>query len=141
MSTVTRDEFNAKIEAIEARMDARVESTNTRFDHFMKVQVERDRRFYEGQALRDKQVGAMIDDLADLRVEMRTSFCSLRTTVLVTAVTATIAIVLGVASFNASLTANMLAAFQLGKTIQPAVIAPIMNNPPSASASSEQAAD
>ncbi len=140
MSAVTRELFDAKIEALEARMDGRMEAINTkidatnakadathaRMDNFLIVQAERDRRFYEGQELRDKtqemrdkRLDAISTQMGDLAVEMRTGFSSLRTTILVTAVTATIAIVLGVASFNATLTSNMLAAFQLGKTVQP----------------------
>jgi hypothetical protein len=133
MSAVTRELFDAKIEALEARMDGRMEAINTkidatnakadathaRMDNFLIVQAERDRRFYEGQEMRDKRLDAISTQMGDLAVEMRTGFSSLRTTILVTAVTATIAIVLGVASFNATLTSNMLAAFQLGKTVQP----------------------
>jgi hypothetical protein len=54
----------------------------------------------------------------------------LRTTILVTAVTATIAIILGVASFNATLTNNMLAAFQFGKSVQITDTAPKHIAPP-----------
>lgn len=134
MSAVSRDVFDAKIEAIEARMDARVETinakidatnaradaTHARFDNFMLVQAERDQRYYEGQAMRDKQLEALTGEVRDMAVEMRTGFSSLRTTILVTAVSASLAIVFGVASFNASLTSNMLAAFQMGKSLQPA---------------------
>lgn len=146
MSAVSRDVFDAKIEAIEARMDARVETinakidaanakadgTHARFDNFMLVQAERDQRYYEGQAMRDKQLEALTGEVRDMAVEMRTGFSSLRTTILVTAVTATIAIVLGVASFNASLTSNMLAAFQLGKSVHPMPPLPLLPAPATA---------
>jgi len=138
MTAVPRDVFDAKIEAIEARMDARIESTHSkidatnakldataeaihdRVDHFLAAQAERDQRYFEGQAIRDRQLEALTGEVRDMAVEMRTGFSSLRTTILVTAVTATLAIVFGVASFNASLTSNMLAAFQMGKSLQPA---------------------
>ncbi|WP_455924044.1 hypothetical protein [Pseudomonas putida] len=137
MTFVTRDVFDAKIETIETRMDARLEAINAKFDatsaridNFMIVQTERDRRFYEGQELRDKRLDTMSTQMGDLAVEMRAGFSSLRTTILVTAVTATIAIVLGVASFNATLTNNMLAAFQLGKSVQTTDAAPHRIAPP-----------
>jgi hypothetical protein len=56
MNEITREEFNAKLETIEARMDARVESVSSKIDAFLatqsavqverdKAQAERDRRF------------------------------------------------------------------------------------------------
>ncbi|WP_256588330.1 hypothetical protein [Pseudomonas sp. Irchel 3H7] len=56
MNDITREEFNAKLETIEARMDARVESVSSKIDAFLatqsavqverdKAQTERDRRF------------------------------------------------------------------------------------------------
>lgn len=56
MNDITREEFNAKLETIEARMDARVESVSSKIDAFLatqaavqverdKAQVERDKRF------------------------------------------------------------------------------------------------
>jgi len=147
MSAITREQFDAKIEAIEARMDARVElsnakadashakadATHARLDSFIALQAERDRRFFDVQAERDKRLDALPGQITSLALEMRAGFSSLRTTILVTAITATIAIVLGVASFNASLTSNMLAAFQLGESVQPALaslpIAPAATQP------------
>ncbi|RRW54425.1 hypothetical protein EGJ55_16290 [Pseudomonas moraviensis] len=55
MTDITRDELNAKLETIEARMDARVESVSSKIDAFLAtqyaVQVERDK----AQAERDKR--------------------------------------------------------------------------------------
>ncbi|UIN53587.1 hypothetical protein [Pseudomonas kribbensis] len=55
MTEITREEFNAKLETIEARMDARVESVSSKIDAFLTtqsaVQVERDK----AQAERDKR--------------------------------------------------------------------------------------
>ncbi|WP_324727176.1 hypothetical protein [Pseudomonas chlororaphis] len=55
MNDITREEFNAKLETIEARMDARVESVSSKIDAFLAtqsaVQVERDK----AQAERDKR--------------------------------------------------------------------------------------
>jgi len=55
MNDISREEFNAKLEAIEARMDSRIESVSSKIDGFLatqaavqverdKAQVERDRR-------------------------------------------------------------------------------------------------
>ncbi|WP_256240633.1 hypothetical protein [Pseudomonas sp. MRSN 12121] len=55
MNDITREEFNAKLETIEARMDARVESVSSKIDAFLAtqsaVQIERDK----AQAERDKR--------------------------------------------------------------------------------------
>lgn len=56
MNDITREEFNAKLETIEARMDARVESVSSKIDAFLAtqaaVQVERDK----AQTERDKRL-------------------------------------------------------------------------------------
>lgn len=55
MNDITREEFNAKLETIEARMDARVESVSSKIEAFLAtqaaVQIERDK----AQAERDKR--------------------------------------------------------------------------------------
>lgn len=52
MNDITREEFNAKIETIEVKMDARVESVSAKIESFLasqaerdKAQIERDKRF------------------------------------------------------------------------------------------------
>jgi hypothetical protein len=52
MNDITREEFNAKLETIEVKMDARVESVSSKIDSFLasqaerdKAQIERDKRF------------------------------------------------------------------------------------------------
>lgn len=56
MNDITREEFNAKLETIEARMDARVASVSSKIDAFLAtqsaVQIERDK----AQAERDKRL-------------------------------------------------------------------------------------
>lgn len=55
MNDISREEFNAKLEVIEARMDSRIESVSSKIDSFLatqaavqgerdKAQIERDRR-------------------------------------------------------------------------------------------------
>jgi hypothetical protein len=45
MNDITREEFNAKIETIEVKMDARVESVSSKIDGFLAAQSERDKRY------------------------------------------------------------------------------------------------
>lgn len=47
MNDITREEFNAKLETIEAKMDARAEAVSSKIDAFLAVQAERDQRFNE----------------------------------------------------------------------------------------------
>lgn len=51
MNDITREEFNARMETIEVKMDARVESVSTKIDGFLAAQAERDK----AQAERDKR--------------------------------------------------------------------------------------
>lgn len=45
MNDVTREEFNAKLETIEAKMEARAEAVSAKIDAFLAAQAERDQRF------------------------------------------------------------------------------------------------
>lgn len=47
MNDITREELNAKLETIETKMDARVESVSSKIEAFLAVQTERDQRFNE----------------------------------------------------------------------------------------------
>jgi len=120
MNDITREEFNAKLETIETRMDARVESVSSKIDAFLTtqaaVQVERDK----AQAERDKRLDGILAQIGKDQSDTKSSISSMKTTLIVTAVSTVLAIVLGVASFNTALTANMMSAFQLGKG-EPAV--------------------
>lgn len=51
MNDITREEFNAKLETIEVKMDARVESVSAKIEGFLAAQAERDK----AQAERDKR--------------------------------------------------------------------------------------
>jgi hypothetical protein len=50
MNDITREEFNARMETIEVKMDARVESVSAKIDGFLAVQAERDKRLDESIA-------------------------------------------------------------------------------------------
>lgn len=120
MNDITREEFNAKLETIETKMDARVEIVSTKIEGFMAAQLER-----------DKRLEAALSQITANHAETKSSISSMKNTLIVTAVTGVIAIVLGIAAFNATLTSNMLAAFQAGKAEQPT--APISAPAPAAS--------
>jgi hypothetical protein len=66
MNDITREEFNAKLETIEVKMDARVESISSKIDGFLAAQAERDRRL-------DESISGMrrdIDRLGNLKLNI-----------------------------------------------------------------------
>lgn len=103
MNDITREEFNAKLETIEVKMDARVEAMTAKIDGFLAAQIER-----------DKRLDLILAQISQDSSEAKSSISSMKTTLIVTAVSTVLAIVIGVASFNTSLTSNMMSAFQLG---------------------------
>ncbi|WP_341519862.1 hypothetical protein AABC73_15030 [Pseudomonas sp. G.S.17] len=105
MSDITREEFNAKIETIETKMDARVESVSAKIDAFMAVQAERDRR-----------LEATVNRIDTSHDQIKSAFGSMKTTIIVTAVSTVLAIVIGIGGFNAMLTSNMISSFQMGRS-------------------------
>ena len=54
MSTVSREEFNARIETIESRMDARIDGVRAEIREFLAIQSERDKTRDQTQFERDK---------------------------------------------------------------------------------------
>ena len=82
----TRDEMNAKLETIDARVDGRMR----RGEDSMSFMIESIR-------------------------EMRTALRNVQMTIIVTAIGATLTILLGLAAFNATLLSNMVASFDSGK--------------------------
>ena len=105
MNDITREEFNARMETIEVKMDARVEAVSGKIDAFIAVQAER-----------DKRMEAIVSQISATHTEIKTSINSMKTTTIVTAVSAVLAIVIGIAGFNAMLTSNMIASFQMGRS-------------------------
>lgn len=57
MNDITREELNAKLETIEVKMDARVESVSAKIDGFLSAQAERDK----AQLERDKRYELLAD--------------------------------------------------------------------------------
>lgn len=104
MNTPTREEIDAKIETIEARMDGRVAAIQASVEGYMGRMEER--------ALRTDERFVRIED--GLK-ETQASISSLKSTTIVTAISSVLAIVLGVAAFNATVLSNMVASFESGK--------------------------
>ncbi|MGV8917799.1 MAG: hypothetical protein ACOH2R_08375 [Pseudomonas sp.] len=57
MNDITREEFNAKLETIEVKMDARVAAVSAKIDGFLSAQAERDK----AQVERDKRYELLAD--------------------------------------------------------------------------------
>ncbi|MCP3750749.1 hypothetical protein [Pseudomonas sp. SBB6] len=111
MNDITREEFNARLETIEVKMDARVEAISSKIDGFLAAQAERDRR--------------LDDSIADVRRDLG-RLGSLKLNIwgaMVTAVTVGIAI-----------TALSLTFYQTGKADSSAAASapPAISAPPAA---------
>jgi hypothetical protein len=155
MDHPSRDEMEARLEAIQARSDARVAALQASMDTFIARMNERTMRESERFAhvdLRleqlDEHLGltnehltqmnghftrtdihlARLDEhlartdehltrLEGIIAEMREQLRSLKVTIIVTALSTTIAVILGVGTLNAALHSNMIAAFESGKDI------------------------
>jgi Pyruvate/2-oxoacid:ferredoxin oxidoreductase gamma subunit len=83
---VSRYELDAKLAAIETRMDAK------------------------------------IDRIVESNVRIEAGISSMKNTTIITAVSAVLAIVFGIAAFNAALLSNMTASFESGKTTASAIV-------------------
>jgi hypothetical protein len=59
MGTISREEFNARIETIETRMDARLDAVSMKIDGFLSVQIERDKT----QVERDKRYDLITQEM------------------------------------------------------------------------------
>ncbi|MGR2678694.1 hypothetical protein [Chromobacterium haemolyticum] len=93
MSTApTREELDAKLELIETRLDSKVQRIEDKMDGFLAASKE-----------------------------TQDSIKSLKTTIIVTALSTVLAIVLGVAAFNSTVLSNMVASFESGKNTAQAI--------------------
>ncbi|VVQ37550.1 hypothetical protein [Pseudomonas fluorescens] len=122
MSTISREEFDARIETIETRMDARMEGVSMRIDAFLAAQAERDKangriqsEMDRAQAERDKRFELMSSAIQTIAEESKEAIKQASTTKAnVWAATAVqlvglVAIVVGACYANQ---ANMYAAIQ-----------------------------
>ena len=99
-----RDVVDAKLEAVESRMDGRVASIESALAAFSALMDERSLHL-------DARMARMEVTIS----EIRSAMAGLKTTIIVTAISAVLAIVLGVAAFNATVLSSMVAAFEAGK--------------------------
>lgn len=104
MNTPSREEIDAKLETISVRMDGRVASIEAKIDGFT------------GRL--EEKFGRMDDRMQHIETassETQASLKGLKSTIIITAVSTVLAIVLGVAAFNATVLSNMVASFESGK--------------------------
>jgi len=99
-----REYIEAKLETIEARMDGRVASIETSIRGFLGHQEERFGHL-------DDRLIRMEQSAADTQNDIK----GLKSTIIITAISAALAIVFGVAAFNATVLSNMLESFESGK--------------------------
>ncbi|MGZ5200197.1 MAG: hypothetical protein ACXWJM_11055 [Ramlibacter sp.] len=92
MNSPGREEIDAKLQTVEIRLDGRVAAIQATIEGLVR----------------------RIDELSQRTVRLEAAIESLRSTMLVTAVSSVVAIVLGVAAFNSSLSSNMLAPLKAG---------------------------
>lgn len=103
MSTVTHAELDAKLEAIEARSDARLSRFEDRIDQAI-LEMRRDREELKRGLEADQQ--ARRDELRNLKTNLWV---------------AAITVILGVAAFNATVLSNMVASFDSGRSTAEAI--------------------
>jgi hypothetical protein len=107
MSTPTREEFQARLETIEARMDGRVASIEGKIEAFLARAEERENTS-QARAETAQQRMNHVDAAVQ---QIQASSASLKYWLIGTG----IAVVLGLAAFNATLLSNMVASFESGK--------------------------
>lgn len=104
MSTLTREELDAKLELLETRMDNRVTRIEGKIDTLL-VKID------ERENAADSRIARIEDDLKGISSETRNFKYWLIGLVIPTAVGSVIAI----AAFNGTILSNMLASFESGK--------------------------
>lgn len=107
-ATPDRDCVDARLEAVESRTDGRVARIESALAASAALMEERSRHS-------DARMERIETALSEIRAETRSAIEGLKTTVIVTAISAVLAIVLGVAAFNATVLSNMVAAVEAGK--------------------------
>lgn len=126
MSTPSREEFDLHIRLLDQRMeghfsllDERLKGQSDLFEQWRtgqaKVADERDERL-------TKAIGDIKTESAAARVETENQAKSLKTVLITTAIVAVIAIVGGIAAFNATVLSNMTASFESGKNTATAIV-------------------
>jgi hypothetical protein len=109
MTTPTREEIDATLETAEVRMDGRVAAIEANINGFMGRIEERSLRT-------DDRFARIENGLKETQASIR----SLKTTMIVTAISSVLAIVFGIAAINATLLSNMVASFESGRNVSAA---------------------
>lgn len=115
MSEISREELDAKLQVIEARMDTRVAEVVGRIDAMIASQQGLVEAMRAGQEGLDKLYQAKFDSIDESQKATEAGIRNLKSTFIVTAISSAIAIVLGIAAFNATVLSNMVASFESGK--------------------------
>lgn len=121
MENVTRPELDAKLEAIEARADARLSRFEERIEQAIN-EMRRDRADLKDEmkaqeAQRRSDIGKLGDEIKDQEKQRRSEMSALKLTIVTTA----IGTFLALAAANIGLVQTMFAAFESGKTTQAAI--------------------
>ena len=98
-------------------MDARVTVMTSKIDGYMGRMEERDK-------LSEERFANVNQSLTQIRADLHntnSAIGSLKSTVITTAIAAVLAIVFGIAAFNATLLSNMVASFESGRNTATAV--------------------
>ncbi|MGB9991045.1 hypothetical protein [Pseudoduganella rhizocola] len=106
MDYPSRDEMEARIATVEARVSGRAATFQATVDGYIALMNERE--------IEDRQRFDRIEAMvADIQAQIR----SLKTTIIVTAISTGIAVGLGIGAMNATMTATILAAFETGSGV------------------------
>lgn len=106
---VARPELNAKLETIEAKMDGRLARIEDSVQRMADITTD------------------IKNDYREIRSDnrdLRQSISNMKTVIITSAIGAALAIVFGVAAFNAALTSSMFDAFQAGQQVNRAALQP-----------------
>lgn len=115
---MTREEMTAKLELVEAKADARLSRFEERMDQSIS-EMRRDTGRMESSIESFKSTTEA--SIQGLKSSVEASSASVKSTMITAAVGAVLAIVLGVAAFNATVLSNMVASFESGKSTAAAI--------------------
>lgn len=102
-----RREMELRDMAFKREQEIRDKALDQRFQDFLTLQSERDKRA-------DERFYRIENDMSEIKADFKSGFSSLRNTAITTAIGASLTIIMGVAAFNSTLTSNMISALQLG---------------------------
>lgn len=132
MTGPTREEIDAKLQAVEARMDTRVAEVVGRIDSLLVSQQGLD-RIYQKQfsdlaaaqeAQKTQAEEAKKEQLKAINEAQKSStddIKSLKRTIAVAGIGTALTVLFGIAAFNATLLSNMIASFESGKNTMQSV--------------------